>query len=172
MLRRPPRSTLFPYTTLFRSIVGALIILVMVIGLGTWASMAPLASGITAPAQVRVEANRKTLRKRESGTVKSILVKEGQLVRAGQPVILFNDTEPKASLDVLQNQYDSLLTQSARFSAEATNKSAITFPPEITSRMSDPRVAGMVRDQEFLFATRLQLFQSQTAVLAQRLDQI
>jgi HlyD family type I secretion membrane fusion protein len=153
-------------------ITGALIILVMVIGLGTWAAMAPLASGITAPAQVRVEANRKTLRKREAGTVRQILVKEGQLVRAGQPVIMFNDTEPKAALDVLQNQYDSLLTQSARFTAEATNKSTITFPPEITSRMSDPRVAGMVRDQEFLFTTRLQLFQSQTAVLSQRLDQI
>jgi HlyD family type I secretion membrane fusion protein len=30
----------------------------------------------------------------------------------------------------------------------------------------------MVRDQEFLFTTRLQLFNSQTAVLSQRLDQI
>src|SRR3712207_7414525 len=25
MIRRPPRSTLFPYTTLFRSVVGALV---------------------------------------------------------------------------------------------------------------------------------------------------
>src|SRR3712207_7269881 len=33
MIRRPPRSTLFPYTTLFRSASGERI---PVIGLGTW----------------------------------------------------------------------------------------------------------------------------------------
>src|SRR3712207_8097456 len=30
MIRRPPRSTLFPYTTLFRSVIGALIVEQMV----------------------------------------------------------------------------------------------------------------------------------------------
>src|SRR5256885_16995508 len=30
MIRRPPRSTLFPYTTLFRSIFNALIIIVLI----------------------------------------------------------------------------------------------------------------------------------------------
>src|SRR5687767_15397660 len=32
MIRRPPRSTLFPYTTLFRSVVLALILLAMLAG--------------------------------------------------------------------------------------------------------------------------------------------
>jgi HlyD family type I secretion membrane fusion protein len=40
------------------------------------------------------------------------------------------------------------------------------------ARMSDPRVAGMIRDQQFLFTTREQLYQSQNSVLAQRLDQV
>src|SRR3712207_8123575 len=30
MIRRPPRSTLFPYTTLFRSVLGAVGVLVLV----------------------------------------------------------------------------------------------------------------------------------------------
>src|SRR5256885_12102071 len=34
MIRRPPRSTLFPYTTLFRSILGALVMAVSMIALG------------------------------------------------------------------------------------------------------------------------------------------
>src|SRR3712207_9393715 len=29
MIRRPPRSTLFPYTTLFRSVAGALLVLLL-----------------------------------------------------------------------------------------------------------------------------------------------
>src|SRR2546430_13719113 len=32
MIRRPPRSTLFPYTTLFRSLIGVLAILAAIAG--------------------------------------------------------------------------------------------------------------------------------------------
>ncbi|MDB5428196.1 MAG: rsaE [Phenylobacterium sp.] len=153
-------------------IVGAAIIGVLVLGLGLWASLTPLATGITASGEVRVESNKKTLRHREGGTVRQILVQEGQHVRASQPMILFNDVEARASYDVLQNQVDSLQVQAARFTAEATNRPTLEFPPEVMGRMSDPRVAGMVRDQQFLFTTRSQLFESQNSVLSQRLDQI
>src|SRR5256885_1160278 len=74
-------------------IVGAVVIAVLVVGLGLWASFTELATGITAQAEVRVESNRKTLRHREGGTIKQILVREGQHVRAGQPLITFNDVE-------------------------------------------------------------------------------
>jgi HlyD family type I secretion membrane fusion protein len=153
-------------------IVGAAIIGVLVLGLGLWASLTPLATGITASGEVRVESNKKTLRHREGGTVRQILVREGQHVRAGQPMILFNDVEARASYDVLQNQVDSLQVQAARFTAEATNRPTLAFPPEVMGRMSDARVAGMIRDQQFLFTTRSQLFDSQNSVLSQRLDQI
>src|SRR2546422_10636728 len=36
MIRRPPRSTLFPYTTLFRSLAGAASVGGLVLGLITW----------------------------------------------------------------------------------------------------------------------------------------
>jgi HlyD family type I secretion membrane fusion protein len=153
-------------------IVGAAVIGSMVVGLGLWASLTPLASGISAPAEVRVESNRKTLRSPSAGTVRQILAREGQLVRAGQPLIIFDDTQARAANDVYQSQYDALLAQSARFMAEATNRPAIQFPPELMARMGDPQVASMVRDQEFLFTTRQQLFQSQLGQLSQRLDQI
>jgi len=154
-------------------IVGAGVIGAFVFGLGLWASFTPLSSGVTAPAEVRVESNRKTLRaSREGGTVRQINVREGQFVRAGQPLLLFNDVEAKAAVDVYQNQYDVLLAQGARYSAEATGRSSIQFPQDLMSRMADPRVAAMVRDQEFLFSTRQQLFQSQAAVLGQRIEQL
>lgn len=153
-------------------IVGAGIIGVLVIGLGLWASLTPLSTGITAQAEVRVESNKKTMRHKESGTVRQILVREGQHVRAGQPLLMFDDVEARAAYDVYQSQADSLWAQAARFTAEATNRPSMEFPPELMARMSDPRVAGMIRDQQFLFTTRTQLFQSQNAVLAQRLDQL
>jgi HlyD family type I secretion membrane fusion protein len=153
-------------------IAGGLIIATLILGLGLWASLSPLSTGITAQGEVRVESNKKTIRHKDTGTIRQILVQEGQHVRAGQPMVIYNDVEPRAAADVLQNQYDSLLVQAARLSAEATGRSTLEFPAELTSRISDPRVAGMIRDQQYLFTTRQQLYESQTSVLNQRMDQI
>ncbi|WP_245620042.1 HlyD family type I secretion periplasmic adaptor subunit [Phenylobacterium immobile] len=154
-------------------VVGGLVIAVMVVGLGLWASLAPLATGITAPGEVRVEANRKTVRHREPGTVRKILVREGQHVAVNQPLIIFDDVEARAAYDVFQNQYDTLATQAARLTAEATMRPSVTFPPDLMARTSaDPKLATMLRDQQFLFTTRQQLFESQASVLGQRVQQI
>src|SRR3712207_7735145 len=53
MIRRPPRSTLFPYTTLFRSI-GALCVLVLSSGLGL--ASAAFWSAVISPAAVVASA--------------------------------------------------------------------------------------------------------------------
>ncbi|MBW8812022.1 MAG: HlyD family type I secretion periplasmic adaptor subunit [Caulobacterales bacterium] len=151
--------------------IGGAIIGSCVLGLGLWASTAKLATGVTAPAEIRVDSMKKTLRHKETGTVKQILVKEGEFVRAGQPLLIFNDVEARASVDVLQGQYDTLVAQKARFAAEATGKKAMEFPPELTGRMNDPQVATLINDQKFLFESRLQLTESQAAVLNQRLEQ-
>src|SRR5947209_6593369 len=63
-------------------VVGGVVIATLVVGLGLWASVSSLSTGITAPGEVRVESNRKTLRARTMGTVKQILVNEDQHVRA------------------------------------------------------------------------------------------
>jgi len=150
---------------------GAAVIGVAVLGLGLWASVTPISSGVSAPGKIRVESNRKVLRYREGGTVRQILVKEGQLVKPGQLLLKFDDVQARANYDVTQNVVDAAMAQSARYLAEATGRSEIAFPPELTARMSDPRVAGMIADQQTLFTSRLQLFQSQAAVLAQRSQQ-
>lgn len=153
-------------------VVGAIVVGVFVFGLGLWAAVTPISSGISAVGQVRVESNRKTLRRREAGTVRAIYVKEGDRVRAGQPLILFDETQARTQVTVLQNAADSFTAQSARFEAEATGKGSISFPKELMARMSDPQVAAAVRDQQFLFTSRLQLHNSQVSVLNQRIDQL
>ncbi len=152
-------------------LVGGAVIGVFVIGLGIWASFSQLATGVPAQAEVRADSQRKTMRHKESGTVKSILVQEGQFVRAGQPMLTFNDVEARAAVDVLQSQYDTLIAQKARFTAEATNRPTLEMPAELMLRMSDPRVATLIQGQQFLFTTRQQLMRDQASVLSQRLEQ-
>jgi hypothetical protein len=153
-------------------VLGGIVIGVMVFGLGLWAAFTPIAAGISAPGQIRVEANRKALRYREGGVIKEILIREGQFVRAGQPLLRFSDSQAKAAVDVNQAAYDSLLAQAALYSAESTRKRVLILPPELLARMADPRIAALVRDQQFLFTSRLQLFESQMSVLSQRQDQL
>ena len=125
-----------------------------------------------APGLVRVEANRKVIRHREGGSVRAIPVREGQHVAAGQPLLILDDVQPKAAVDVFQNQSDALTAQSARFEAEARGARVLSFPASLTTRISDPRVAGLIQDQQLLFSTRLQFFDSQADVLNQRQSQI
>lgn len=151
---------------------GAAVVGIFVVGLTLFAAVARIDSAVVAPGTVRVEDNRKTIRHREGGTVREILVKEGQHVKQNQVLLIFDEVQPRASNDVFQNQYDSLLAQSARFQAEATGQTTMTIPAELTARATDPRVAGLIRDQEFLFSSRLAFFESQSAVLEQKLQQL
>lgn len=152
--------------------IGAIVIGVFVLGFGLWAAVTPLSSGISAPAEVRADSNRKTMRSREGGTVRQIRVKEGEYVRAQQPLLTFDDVEAKAAFDVYQSQHDVLLAQAARFSAEAAGRTSLSIPQELRAKAADPRVAQLIQDQELLFSTRLQLHQSQAGVLDQRIAQL
>nr|QQZ49888.1 biotin/lipoyl-binding protein [Phenylobacterium glaciei] len=153
-------------------IVGGAIVGVFVVAMILWAAVSPVRSAIMAPGLVRVEANRKVIRHREGGSVRAIPVREGQHVAAGQPLLILDDVQPKAAVDVFQNQSDALMAQSARFEAEARGARVLSIPASLTTRISDPRVAGLIQDQQLLFSTRLQFFDSQADVLNQRQSQI
>lgn len=153
-------------------VVGAVIVAVFVVGALIWAAFTEISAAAVAPAEVRVEANRKTLRHRDGGIVSQILVREGQRVAKNAPLLRFDSVQAGAAVDVLQNQYDAVLAQSTRFAAESSGGRSLTFPPELTERMSDPRVAGLVRDQQLLFNSRMQFYESQQGVLSQRIDQL
>jgi HlyD family secretion protein len=153
-------------------VTGSILVGVFVIGLLLWAAFAPLTGAVMAPGVVRVEGNRKEIRHLNGGTVRQILVKEGQRVAAGQTLLILDSVQPKAALDIMQNQADAFTAQLARFQAESMGSRKVTFPPEMLARANDPAIATLIRDQEFLFATRLQFYESQNEILEQRVQQI
>ena len=151
---------------------GLVIILVGVVGLGLWASLAPIWSAVVAGGTVAVEASRKTLRARDGGIVREIHVREGDRVQAGQLLLRFDDTVAQAQVDVLSQQYDNIRMQQARFRAEVNGTRSVATPPELLERMSDPRVSQIVNNELLLFNSRLATLDNQTAILNQRLEQL
>lgn len=153
-------------------VVGSVVIAFLFFGLLIWAALAPVAGAVVAPGTFRVENNTKTLRHREGGTIRRILVREGERVRRGQVLMRFDPIQSEASVSVYQSAYDSALANAARFQAEAAGGGDVAFPPELLARRSDPLVAALIASQRTLFQTRMMLYRSQATVLSEQAAQL
>src|SRR5262245_7905822 len=67
------------------------IIIVAIVPIGLWAGYAPLSMAVVAPALVKVELNRRPVQHLEGGIVRQVLVRDGQRVKAGDPVLILGD---------------------------------------------------------------------------------
>lgn len=137
-----------------------------------WSILAPLDSAAVAPGVLRADGGgRRVVQHLEGGIVRDILVREGQLVKAGQPLVVLDDTQSSAQDAALQSSYDSLLAQDARLTAERTGAAAVSYPAELTSRGSDPEVASIIASSNAVFRAKRQALAQQVSILQQRLGQ-
>jgi protease secretion system membrane fusion protein len=134
--------------------IGWLIVVFGFVGFLLWASFAPLDKGVPMPGTVAKESNRKAVQHQGGGTIQEILVKDGDVVKAGQVLVRMNPITAKAGFDVSDAQYLNARATEARLLAERDGARSIRFPEELTRRGSDPRVAEMMRLQTQLLASR------------------
>jgi protease secretion system membrane fusion protein len=140
--------------------------LVILLGLGgflLWAVLAPLDKGVPLSGNVMKENNRKTIQHLAGGTVEDILVKDGDVVKAGQVLVRMNPVGAKANMDITSSQIYSLRSAEARLLAERAGSAAPIFPKELLSKKSDPRVAAAMEGQQMLFASRRSALQNELA---------
>jgi multidrug efflux pump subunit AcrA (membrane-fusion protein) len=105
ILPNPTQQILLPNESARGAIIAGIgVLAVFFFGLGGWAAFAPLNGAIIAPAVVKVEGNRKTIQHLDGGIVKELLVKEGDRVAPGQTVVVLEDTQAGAAVDVLSQQ--------------------------------------------------------------------
>lgn len=64
----------------------------------------------------------------EGGIVRNILVHEGEVVKAGQPLMDLSDIQARSNLDQGQSRLFSLQGREARLMAESSGTSSINFP--------------------------------------------
>lgn len=137
---------------------------IVILGVGgflVWALFAPLDKGVPLSGSVARESNRKAIQYLAGGTVDDILVKEGDTVKAGQTLVRMNGVQAKSQQEVSQVQYYTARAAEARLTAERDGKSSVTFPAELASKKSDPRVAADISLQTQLFSSRQSALQSE-----------
>jgi len=149
------------------------LVIVFIGGFGIWSVKAPLESAAIAAGSVEAETSRKTVQHLEGGIVARILVRDGDAVRAGQPLFQLDDTKARATAQSLQGQLREAQAREARLLAERDGHESIQFPlPLRQAAEKDPALADVLTGQRRIFNSRRQLYQSQLAVLAQRQQQI
>ena len=150
---------------------GWVIILLFFGGFGYWATTAPLNAAVVGEAVVKVEGNRKSVQHIDGGTVKEILVREGDQVHASDVVMVLDDTQIRAEVEVLQQQLVQLMATEARLRAEFAGASVIEFPAELTLNTADKVTAAAIIDQQHEFESRRQAMTGRELVLRQRISQ-
>ena len=176
---QPPRVELAPVQTAVGLPMGTLVnidsrkhvrlgwalILAGVGGFGLWASLAPLDKGVPLTGTVTVATNKKAVQHQIGGTVEAIMVREGDLVKAGDPLVRMNSVQSRATAESVRVQYFTARATEARLLAERDNRSSITFPDDLLQREQDSRVSAMLSLQRQLLSSRQLAIRSELAAL-------
>jgi protease secretion system membrane fusion protein len=138
--------------------------LIVILGLGgflLWACFAPLDKGVPMNGTVAKESSRKMIQHQAGGTVDDILVKDGDVVKAGQVLLRMNSINANATAEMARGQLISSLAMEARLEAERDGKSAIALPAELQALKGDARVHDKLELQSQLLTSRRSALQSE-----------
>lgn len=152
-------------------VIGLVTIAACFGGFGGWALLAHLDSAALATGVVVVDSHRKTVQHLEGGILRELLVREGDLVRSGQPLALLDTTQAEAQLGQLTSQQVTLLARIARLRSEQEDHRTFPIPPELLDRQGEPIVAEAIEAQRRLFATRWRAYDSSVAIVTKRIQQ-
>ena len=109
--------------------IGALILLIWAFGFGVWAATAPLASAVVASGSFVATGQNKQVQHLEGGIIRELLVKEGDIVEANQPLVRLDDTVAQSKLRRLVTRQSRLLATAARLHAEINSSEQIQLLP-------------------------------------------
>jgi len=141
--------------------MGWLIVLIGVGGFLLWGLFAPLDKGVPLSGTVAKESNRKAIQHQTGGIVKEILVKDGDIVKAGQVLVRMNGIMAKSNFDTSNVQYLTARANEARLIAERDGKKTITFASDLEQHKNEPRIMELMSLQSQLLMSRQMSLQSE-----------
>jgi HlyD family secretion protein len=160
-----PRSTRIP------TLLGIGILAFTVMGFGFWGSVAPISGAIISPGAFVATGQNKVIQHLEGGIIRDIMVKEGDVVEPGQPLIQLDETAPRADLRRLDLRLARLLAVESRLRAEMADKTEITFPPDLLlKQVADTEVSTIIKAQRSTFEARRRSMQSEITSIKAGID--
>lgn len=149
----------YPEPSLRRYVVTGLV--VVLLGFGgfvLWGMLASLDRAAVADGTVVVDSNKKAVQHLEGGIIKELLVRDGDLVKAGDVLLRLDTTQVQSQINQLHMEHYSRLARIARLTAEQEGARQITFPPELLAEATDPAVKALIASQTSLLNARWSAF--------------
>ncbi len=150
--------------------VGYLIVFLMFGVFGAWATFAPLDSAALAPGVVTVKSYRKTVQHLEGGIVKELLARDGDKVKAGDPLIVLDDSQVRAEYGMTRSQLVAAQAMEARLVAERDGLETVDYSRMIETDSARAREAQLGETQVFNARRGSRL--GEVAVLQKRVGQL
>jgi HlyD family secretion protein len=151
--------------------LGAVVMILFLVGFVGWGTFVPLAGGAVAPGVISPDGDRKTVQHLEGGIIAQLMVRDGDVVSVGQPLVLLESLQPKATHDMLLSQQWTLLATHARLIAEQAGHTQMHFPAALVNS-TDERLQAVLEGQRRLFNDRLATHTARKDVLRQRIEQL
>lgn len=146
-----------------------------VVAFTAWGAVAPLHGAVVAEGVVKAEGERKSVSHQEGGMVKTIHVKDGDSVLAGQVLVTLDDVRVGSGLDGLQLQHHAEAARAARLTAERDMAGSVQFPAQLAQAVikvdngqNATRLPDIMRRESALFTARRQALDNQLTLLRQQ----
>jgi HlyD family type I secretion membrane fusion protein len=102
----------------YRVLVGSVAAMFLVGALGGWAATSELSGAVIASGMVKVDKDLRAVQHLDGGIIRTITVKKGDAVAAGQVLFTLDDTQLRAELQITRGQLVELLAKRQRLLAE------------------------------------------------------
>jgi len=154
-------------------ILGAVALVILVGGVGVWSAFASIAGAVVAMGQLKVESNRQVVQHPDGGVVKEILVKEGDVVEAGEVLLRLDDKLMAGELAIAEGQLYEIMARRGRLIAERDGLAAPVFNDELRDAAErNPEIASLLEGQTRLYTARATSMKGQKEQLRERQLQI
>ena len=131
-----------------------LLVIMLLLSFGVWASLSSIDQHVRASGRVVPAGNTRTVQHLEGGIIESILVKEGEKVKAGDPLFLIANTRVRTTLVESKLQQSALMIKRIRLLSEVEGKETVEFPDALQKAQPEFVAAEAalysIRRQEYL----------------------
>ncbi len=148
---------------------GIFVIFMLVGVFGIWLGMAPLNSAAVAVGKINVVSNKKIIQHLEGGVVDKIFVKDGDAVKAGDPLVEIKNAALQSEIGIVRADYLRTSAIVSRLEAQKDDANEIKFSDDIKQISGYEEVAN---GQISIFNEQKKLLDNEKTILKQRIKQL
>jgi HlyD family secretion protein len=138
-----------------------------------WATMTTMERAVLAGGQLVPEGRRKSVNLMESGILRRLEVREGDIVREGQTLLQLDVTQAESQADQARAQFWSGRARLARLRAEQAEERRLHFAEDLSqAAAADHAIMVFLEAEQHLFQARWRAYDGQVTVQERQISQL